>query len=450
MEKSKLAQARAQKGWTLKQASDAVGTSPVTFSRWEQGHQQPYGYNLERLCEAFDISSEELGFGIECVEGVSIPIHSLVGKDLTLQLLTVAFIPQQHFEAVQNRITLILEEYDAMHEENMSRREALARLASLPLIASLRPDVANARSEDIITQCAASIAACWELSKSSYEEDLHRAFDTASTFISALKRIAQDSSRYRKDAVLLIGQCSLLKTVLGWHLQGVREAAVYAKDAILYAREANDITLQVSAMDYLCWALYYDNRTKLAEQTAARARALIKQHEAILPPLLCSGVYSTYAVMQAKNGGKASATFDEACQYFVTSRQREPLKFIYMDYTKSALVLNDGMIHYFAGEQSEAMKAFEQIVDPKDLATKLQIPGRSKVETLNFMAMSSLKQKDKDIEETLHYWKAAVQGATALQSEQRFNETLLTYEIMDAVWPNEKRVKELRDLAMHW
>jgi len=30
------------------------------------------------------------------------------------------------------------------------------------------------------------------------------------------------------------------------------------------------------------------------------------------------------------------------------------------------------------------------------------------------------------------------------------NECLVAYEIMEAVWPGEPRIAELRDLAVHW
>ncbi|MBA2392864.1 MAG: helix-turn-helix transcriptional regulator [Ktedonobacteraceae bacterium] len=450
-ERTKLINARKRRHWSQTQAADLAGVSSRAWITWEQGHAAPHLSSIDLLCKLFECSAEDLDFGgVENSLAIAdSAMHPVAFVDLTMQLLTVAFVPQRRFESVQTHITTILEDYDAMTGEIMNRREALARLASLPLIASLRPGVSNPRAEDVITQCAASIAACWELSKSSYEEDLHRAFQTASTFVPALKAF-MESSQYHKDAATLIGQCSLLKTVLGWHLQGVKEAAVYARESIAYAQEAGDIILQVSAMDYLCWALYYDNKTQQAEQNAAKAKRLVEKHRQELPPILCSGVYSTYAVMQAKNGGNATATFDQAGQYFANGEQAKPLKYIYMDYTKSALVLNDGMIHYFADEQSQAMTAFEKIINPSDLSARLVLPGRTQVETLNFMAMSTLRRKDKDMEESLHYWKAAMQGAMTLQSEQRFNEAKLTYDIMDVVWSGDKRIKAMRELTTHW
>ncbi len=454
MEKSRLAQARKKKHWTLKQAANAVGVSINTFNRWELGEQRPYRHNLDQLCKIFNASLEELGFGFEAINAVQPPPHPLIidlfGHDLVMRLQSVAFVPQR-FEAVQRQVTTILEEFDTMHGDMMTRRDALLRLASLPLIASLRPGMPVRQPTDVITQCAAGMAACWHLSESSLEEDLHRAFKAASSYIPALKSIVEHSSQYRQDAAALVGQCSLLKTVLGWHLVGLKQAISYAQDAITYAQAAEDMTLQVTAMDYQSWAYYYDQQSKLAVQTAAQAHALVRLYEAKLPPILSSGVCCSYAVMQARNGEPGSVRiFEQAEKYFLISSQGTPSHYIYTGYTLSDMFVNYGIMQYFSGEHGKAQDAFYQLIDPQQLTTKLPLSGRTRVETLNFMALSSLKQKDKDMEQTIRFWKAAMNGAVSLQSEQRYTEAHLTYEIMDAVWPNEKKIKELRELTIHW
>jgi hypothetical protein len=73
-----------------------------------------------------------------------------------------------------------------------------------------------------------------------------------------------------------------------------------------------------------------------------------------------------------------------------------------------------------------------------------------RVETYNILALSSLKGKDRDMEKVLHFWTVGIEGAKALQNQQRFNEALTTYELMEAVWPGEKRVASLQDHLIHW
>jgi len=58
--RSRLAQLRNAKHWTLEEASEQIGVSVNTLSRWEHGTQRPHGYNLQRLCDAYGISELEV------------------------------------------------------------------------------------------------------------------------------------------------------------------------------------------------------------------------------------------------------------------------------------------------------------------------------------------------------------------------------------------------------
>lgn len=58
----KLRQARLRRYWTMKQAAVRIGVSFQTYIRWELGTQVPHLSSLELLCEAFNMTPEELGF----------------------------------------------------------------------------------------------------------------------------------------------------------------------------------------------------------------------------------------------------------------------------------------------------------------------------------------------------------------------------------------------------
>ena len=60
---NRLQAARVQNMWTLKEAAEQVGVDAQTFWRWEHYEQWPHPYSLRRLCAAFGMSAEELGFG---------------------------------------------------------------------------------------------------------------------------------------------------------------------------------------------------------------------------------------------------------------------------------------------------------------------------------------------------------------------------------------------------
>jgi hypothetical protein len=66
------------------------------------------------------------------------------------------------------------------------------------------------------------------------------------------------------------------------------------------------------------------------------------------------------------------------------------------------------------------------------------------------MALSSLKAKDRDMEKTVHFWKATIEGVKALQSEWGFNEAVTTYELMEVAWAGEQRIAGMRDHIVHW
>ncbi len=56
-----LKSARIMRGWSQAKVAEAVGTDPVTVSRWERGLSFPYPYFREKLCLLFEKNAEELG-----------------------------------------------------------------------------------------------------------------------------------------------------------------------------------------------------------------------------------------------------------------------------------------------------------------------------------------------------------------------------------------------------
>lgn len=59
----RLRQVRLDLGLTQKEAGDIIGMSPFHLSFIETGHRLPRLYNLIRICEAYDISSDWLLWG---------------------------------------------------------------------------------------------------------------------------------------------------------------------------------------------------------------------------------------------------------------------------------------------------------------------------------------------------------------------------------------------------
>ena len=79
-----------------------------------------------------------------------------------------------------------------------------------------------------------------------------------------------------------------------------------------------------------------------------------------------------------------------------------------------------------------------------------RVRKHGRIETINAMALSSLKANNRDMEKTIYLWKAGIEGAKMLQSETNFSEALTIFEFMKVVWPGERRIIELHDLTEHW
>jgi len=148
--------------------------------------------------------------------------------------------------------------------------------------------------------------------------------------------------------------------------------------------------------------------------------------------------------MQAKNGQSPDVALGKALE---TNPEES---FAFMDAKRSSLLLEAGWTYCYAGNQTKALEILAKRVDPETLKPRLAQSAMGQVETINVMTLSSLRTKDRDMEKIIHFWRAGMEGAKTLQNEQRFNEALTNYELMEVVWPGERRITDLRDHIVHW
>jgi transcriptional regulator with XRE-family HTH domain len=88
----KLRQARLKNLWTLQQAATKVDVSFSAFIRWERGQQQPSLVNLERLCNTFKTTPEELGYG-HLIVPIETPSHASLSTESPNDSLASEMIP---------------------------------------------------------------------------------------------------------------------------------------------------------------------------------------------------------------------------------------------------------------------------------------------------------------------------------------------------------------------
>jgi len=504
-----LIRARERLHLSQMEAAEQVKVGLATYQRWETGQRKPQPHNMRQLVQVFgalldDVMTDLLitaPAGEETDGNRSAPCdtgameRSAAAPIVNPEPLDATVIPQApeatddtlepegideprafiashmithlwHLGCMEHptcddkrcQIRQAIEEFDRMNSTNknyqISRREALCSLATLPMITlgltlpgkTLEPKHYGA----FLTQCTASLEGCWELYRSSEVSDAKLAFKSASKYLPILETIAHNASQYRQEALDLATRYALLKTLLGWTFIGPTETLQYARHALALSKETGDIALQLSAYVKLAWGYFYHKQDILALTTMKEAEALLQQYTRLpnaqpLHPVVQSTTYSSLALMQARNGKPPDAALGK-----VSEVDPGEVPYAVMNAKHSTLLLEAGWTYCYYGDQVKAMQALEQRVDPETLTPKIAQSEMGRVETINIMALSSLRAKDRDMEKTIHFWTAGIEGAKARKDEQRFLEAMSTYELMDVVWPGEPRIQELRDLIQHW
>lgn len=481
-----LVAARESQHLSQLEAAERVNVGLVTYQRWEAGKAKPQPQHMRHLYEVFGKLLDYGGFidlpillahsqkqvsemsPIAPVIG-TVPekwpretskeecdeIEAFIATNMTTHLWFLAFLDHATCNDKRMAIREAIEESDTMNTTNknyqITRRQALCALATLPMITFGLTipgrTVSSSQYGSILTQCAASMEACWELSKSDEASDLVLAFKSVSKYLSVLKSIVKDSSHYRKEATDLAARYAVLKTILGWHCRGLSDAIAYAKEAVVYSKETDDVSLQLSAYSKLSWAYLYDKQYGLALKTAQEAQFLLEQDpkRGVTPAGIRGGTYSTLALMQVKNGVPPDTALGKATEVDPGNECHA-----FMEFTRADLPLEIGYTYCYQGNQTKAVAVLETIVDPATLAAKEPTSERGRLDAIRMMAISTLRAKDRDMEKTMYFWAAAMESAKALQSEWGFNEALTIYELMEVVWPEEARIADLRSLIVHW
>lgn len=469
-----LIAARESKHLSQAEMAECMKVGHGTYQRWEAGKSKPQPHHRRRLAEIFGEAfeqEEETFLPIEPEQDAaqtSVPAVSAVASlneartfiatNMITHLWSLAFLRSATCEEKRSIVQQTIKEFDSMNTNNtryqFTRREALSSLAALPMITlgltSPGAIVPATRYKSALEHCSASLEACWELRKSDNPNDRSLALQCSSRYLSTLKNIAQNSTTYRKEALDLATRYAVIKAYLARHLIGLVEAIQYGKEAVVLSKETEDFSLQFITSQSLAWSYFYAKKYPLALSTSLEAEAGFLQYSRLsqrqpLHPSMQASLYSTLGLMQVKNGLPVDLSLGKAAE-LDPGDDGGP----FIDFKRSTLLLDVGLIRCYQGDQAKAVEAFEQRVDPETLQPKMIQSEIGRVETLNALTLSSLRSKDRDMERTIHFWQGSLEGTKALRSEQRLNEVLANYELMETIWPNEPRIIELRERIEHW
>lgn len=478
-----LTQARIDRNWTQEHVATLMDVETKTVQRWEYGLHRPHIRQYQRLCQLFGKTQETLQEAASqpSIEHIAI-IQPLDGRqtiqhaepseandaytrfhahNITMRLLrlVLTWSPQKspaRYQALQTLLTQELEREDnnTMHENPITRRNALRYLASLPIelhgLSLLAPTLSKTYPyEELLAQCAAGITACWYLRKS---KDLTFISAVISRYIPILKELVEHGpDAFRQDTAHLLAQCLLLKARCIIHTDRSYGASLhYAKQAETYATSGGHFELSIAAIRSQSDIFDFTNQWNRGMQAAQRGKALLDEYVKkgiSISPFLQSALIIQLASSQAQMGKKYE---QEALGHLKESRvafysESHTTVPNWLEHNEGSLFIMGGLIHYHLDMQKEAILSFKHL-------DSLQTSETTRTESFLSRVQAELERSDKprDMEFCVQYWKQGLQKAIAIQSEQWFAEAKTVYHHMRTAWPHEQRIKILRDQIEHW
>jgi tetratricopeptide (TPR) repeat protein len=327
----------------------------------------------------------------------------------------------------------------------LSRRQALAALATLPLSLKVPGAISNDRSPSadgivdlFLSRCATSITACWHLLRG---RDLSTVDQTLSAYLLALEGLAQRDSAYKQAAARLASQAYRIRGIVALHRDQLEVREYHCKRALYYATVANDASSQASAMISLASTYFYDSKPAKAAAIYEHALDL----EAEMPLLQRSRARAELAVVygQLKREQDAIEAVELAGELYPDYPEQDR-SFLYAEFTPASLALEQGLTYLALAEQQFGRYYKTRASDVFARVGKMpstQVPDRIRFEIANHQARTAVLLDDVDAFES--HIENAAGGVALLESRQRQRELNAAWQRGLAAWPREGRVKAI-------
>ena len=330
--------------------------------------------------------------------------------------------------------------YDGFSSFEMSRRQALITLATLPLAFGgprSCPETDPA-TELFLSHCGASLTACWHLLKGSDLDTVNRLLNS---YLIQLEMVARRPSKYQRVAARLASQGHRISGIIALHRNHIRAREHHCRQAVEYAALATHVPSQVSALISLASTHFYQSDP--AEAAAVYERALA--FDADMSPLQRSRVRAELSVVYGQLGREQETRecADLAEQLYPQAPEQDP-SHLYAEFTRASLTLEQGLA-YAALAQRQPERGYQEIAANIfariESAGKAVVPDRIRYEIINHQASTAVLLGDLDAVEG--YLARGVEGALLLGSKQRKKEVRAAWNLANQAWPGDRRLKAI-------
>lgn len=415
-----LEEKRLARGWTQEYVAQQLEVDPKTIQRWEQGKNQPQPRQYKRLCDLFHVQE------IPSATSINDFIENFTESDLTSCLLRILF-RKESLARCQSQLIVMLEA--DMTTDAMNRRDALRRLVAVPLLWGL-----SLTSSELLTQIAAGVTALWYLRRG-------KDFTFVLTALLRYIPLLQGAYHLNEDASNLLAQCLLLKATCEEQLY--RNYAGALQDREKAELHSKSILLKIASLRAQAVAYWYTEDWGKAIQVTEKAKALSAQS----PLMLQSYVLCGLAKYKARIGSDRQEIFTligQAQQTYGDAQVKKETAPLWTGYDEGNLWLNVGLAYSHIDEPKQAIAAFSHMDTLNTHETYL-------VESyLDRVMIEATRENTRDMEFCIDYWTRGLQGAIALQSEEKYEMAKVVYAALRGAWPGETRIKGLSGMIQHW
>src|ERR1041385_2688877 len=324
----------------------------------------------------------------------------------------------------------------------MLRRQFLAQLLSVTASAMAPSFVTigspNPRIDDVehvIQQCDTNTRACWRLM---HGPDMVVVPSVLTAWLPVLDSLLRTASARRRELAGLAAEGYMLGglvTVLQGHYD---RAEMLCQQAVQYAEMAGSPNLTVAALKHLA-TKYHDARYPLLTLTTYE-RALPHIQDA--SPLLRSRTHLGLALAHAQVGNRTNAErhLGLAHEQFPDQPEQDPA-YVYADARRASLNHYGGLLHMIHDRPDLAWQTLAEAVAQPAAS---DVPERTVIEIINAQAHAAIAQRDVGL--AVEHVETSIHRARGLGSLRRIRESAELFQQLMGRWPNDARVKLLREL----